>query len=646
MYGDVAANRDVFAIRPQIAKKSRKNFVRYGKCVYFVEDWRIGRWSCPNTTFYMEIENVKFSLKIFMINKFYFAFKNKSNKEIIDEIKTNHINCIHANEESYEIVKPSMEFYEIDDFAFYTYCYNQPKDQNYWKKFLPADLVKDQKFNILEFSFVLFIIHRNNIYCTIGGSGINVIKKFIDPYFGIDLYQHFAKPNEDTPIVVNTRGVTGNLTERSNTFNTVQSINDSLEYSEIPKKLKIVIRDDLKNSIFKKYNFGKEMAIMEVGSYFLLRKKIDFEELKQLVSDIHSIRQDKTNYTHLTLFNKIVEESLINNLDEELKNKIVEDIILHNNPKSLYLLNSEIIEMVNTHKIEKFYECNSFKLRMRKSRKDKIIYNKYNLYLECTKYIYQNIDDINDKFLIKGKLFELNITGSIDEKEVTFGTFYSHINAEITLLGKKYFRIDSQWFGLDDKFIEQIKQESINYYKEYKLEKNILNVWDKSVDEDEYNKSHNTNNFYILDKVIRENIELCDILYVDDFDLYLIHVKQGFNTQMRSLSNQVILSAKRLWHDLSNSSGSKYFVETLKLYNSRNPHNEINVSSLYNSIIENNIKINFVMAYNNTSMKGKTSIEKLEQSESNIARFSLVQTVKEIQNYRNYNIKIIDISEL
>jgi len=89
------------------------------------------------------------------------------------------------------IVKPSLEKFEDEEYTFYTYCYNQPKYQNYWKLFLPDELVKDQNFDLVEFSFVLFTVYKEDIYCILGGRSINVIKRYVDDYFGLELYQHF-----------------------------------------------------------------------------------------------------------------------------------------------------------------------------------------------------------------------------------------------------------------------------------------------------------------------------------------------------------------------------------------------------------------------------------------------------------------------
>ena len=595
----------------------------------------------------MALKNVKFNLKIFQIDKLHYELKDLDNEGIIELIRQNHKKHLHANREDMNIVKPSLEKFVDNNYIFYTYCYNQPKDQNYWKLFLPDELVKDQKFDLVEFSFVLFTVYKDNIYCILGGSGINVIKRYIDDYFGLELYQHFASPNDDISIAINTRGVTGNLSQRSNTYNNSQTIRDSLLYSEIPKKIKIVLRQELIKGIFKKYRINSDNALMEIGSYFSLRKKLNFEELKILISDIHKIMSDKSNYVQLTLFSRIKEPTLLKELDTDLQSKIIDDILLHNTPDRINNQHTEIIELVNSKRIEKFYECNNFRLHFhrKKVKNDQIISGRDNLYLKATKYIFDNLENIADRFDVQKKLYELSIIGLVDKKEITYDNFYNHIVAEIPYRNKKYFRIDNQWFYLDDKFLEQIKQEAINNYKLYQLDKQILLPW-VSGDEDEYNKSHNGEQYYIFDKRIKENIELCDILFLDDNDLYLIHVKDGFNTHMRSLSSQINISSQRLWNDINNINGSSYFKETIKYYNKFNPTKKLKENELLKNIIDGDLKVHFVMAYRNKSFKDKSAIEKIALSGSNIAKFSLVQTIREIRNYKNFEIHVIDISQI
>ena len=596
----------------------------------------------------MSLTKTNFNLKIFSIDKNHYDLINKNEKEIITIIRDNHKRFMHANGDDPEVVKRSINSYVEDDIEFYSYCYNQPKDQNYWKIFLPDELSKNQKFDLIEFSFVLFIVYRSRIYCVVGGSGFSVIKKYQQSNFGIDLYQHFAKPHEDILLGVNLRGVAGNITQKEHVFSYNQTINESLEYSEIPKKIRILVRDELKTTVFKKYDLDKDRAIMEIGAYFCLRKRIDFETLKELIKDIDQILSDKSNYVELTLFKRIKDNETVKSLDNELKQIIASDVVLHNTPDRLSQLRKDIIELVNK-KIELFYECNEYHIRFQKThnKNNLIVKNKDMLYFECTKHIFNSIDDINNRNEIINKIFKLDIVGIVNGKSKTYGNLFSHLTAEIPYSNRRYFRIDEKWYHLDDKFIEKINAEAINIYDEYKLSRNLLHPWELGWSEDTYNLDHkNKSNYYILDKVIKENIEICDILVITDDIIYFVHVKDGFNTQMRNLYNQVVLSAKRLWNDINNNSGSNYLIKTLEYFNTKNPTNKIDTNLIYEQIINYDLKVEFVMAYNNYRHVGKTSIEKINSSKSNIAKYCLVQTIREMRAYRRFGISVIDISEI
>ncbi|MFB9108459.1 DUF6119 family protein [Flavobacterium gyeonganense] len=591
---------------------------------------------------------MKFNLKIFLIDKNNFLLKKKSNKEIIEFIKDNHKRGLHAQQTDLNIAKPTLNNFTENKFEFYTYCYNQPKDQKYWKLFLPDELAKNQNFEIVEFSYVLFMVYKSNIYCTVGGSGFNVIQTFMDNNFGIDLYQHFAKPEEDIILKVGTRGVASNIAQKDNTFSYDQRISESLEYSEIPKKIKVVVRKELKKGIFKKYHLDNAKAIMEIGSYFSLKKKIDFEELKSLIKDIHKIRSDKTNYTQLTLFSKIDDPQLLQDLDNGLKEKIADDVILHNSPQQLHKLREGIIEVIHPKNLDKFFESNEFKVRFKKtwSKNDKIVKEKEDLYFECTQHIFKSVENILNRSEIITKIFDLNIIGIVGKKESTFGNFYSHIVCERIHQGKKYFRVDGNWYFLDNKFLERVNQDAISIYSQNELSENLLNKWEDGWDEDTYNISHKKNNYFVLDKLLlKDNIELCDILIYQNDTLYFVHVKNGFTTQMRNLYIQVVLSAKRLNNDLFNNVGSSYFVKTLEKYNKKHNKN-IDAQDLYEKILNDQIAIEFVMAYNNYSYIGNKPVDKIQLSESNIAKYSLVQTVREMRGFRRFGIKVMDISKI
>jgi len=72
--------------------------------------------------------------------------------------------------------------------------------------------------------------------------------------------------------------------------------------------------------------------------------------------------------------------------------------------------------------------------------------------------------------------------------------------------------------------------------------------------------------------------------------------------------------------------------------------NRLIAKELHKDILNDVYKIEFVMAYNNYSYEDNPPSEKINLSQSNIAKYSLVQTVREMRNYRRFGIKVIDIS--
>ncbi|MCU0351541.1 MAG: hypothetical protein MUF43_12065 [Flavobacterium sp.] len=595
----------------------------------------------------MITNGTKFNLKIFQIDRSYYEFREKSSSEIIKIIKNNHEKKLRYKAQDLELVKPKITFQQEGKFEFWSYCFNQPKEKFYWKLFLPDALTENQNFEIIEFSFVLFIHYKSEIYCVISGSGMSVIKKFIHPSFGIDIYQRIAKPKDDVILELETRGIANNISQKKQIFNFNQTIAETLEYSEVPTKIKLKIRKELKNNEFKKYQLEEGLALLEVGAYFCLRKKLNFEELKILLNDLHEIKKNNKP-AQLTLFYKINDPDLVGNLDEHLKDIIVEDIFKHNEPAEARSNQNDIIEVVHPSKLERFYECDTFTIKAKFSRgkKDIEVQDRSNLYFECTKHIFNSLNNLTDRFSAKGKLFTLNIIGQINKSDITYGHFFSHITAEIEYLQKKYFKIDGHWYLLEDEFLQLMNVDAKDYYAKYKLESGILHKWPDNEDEDCYNCSYSDlANYYVLDKKISDNIELCDLLVIKGDKIYLIHIKNGFNTKMRDLYIQVILSAKRLSNDLRNNQKSIYLEKTLKKYNSLNPTKTINYKELIDRVRKDPTSINFVMAFKNNHYKGKSISEKIEFCKSNIAKYALIQVVKEMQQYR-FGINLFDISEV
>ena len=586
----------------------------------------------------------KFQIKIFKIKDSHYELKGKSFEEMIEVITTNHKKQIYASEQNPESFNIRYESGEVEDFKFASYCYNQPVEKHYWRYFLPDYIAQDQNFSITKFSYCLFIYYNNNTYCVIGGSGISVIKSFLNTSFGIDVYSRIAKPTEDLVVEIKSRSIANNVSLKTTTFNYNQTVSDTIEFSEIPSVMKIIIRDELKDGFLKDFDLSGNQSILEIGSYFCLRKNISFDELLDLIEKIDKLIEE-SKPVDLSFFKKIEDESLIKNLDKKLLNSItynVENFSYQNINDS----DRSDIDIVNPSKLEKFYECESYKIRYKGSQgsTDIIIDNRQKLYLKTIQHIYTNLENDFSEFNIKKEIYKRQIRGIRNDKEVTFGSFLNHIIAETILDKKKYFKIDKEWYLIKDFFLEKLNSKAIENYQQYRLEENLLKSWDSGIDEGEYNQQQDGDLSYNLDKVLKDNIEICDILNIQDNKVYFIHVKDGFDVKLRDCFIQLVLAAKRLNIDINDKLGENYLIPVLEKYNSNSESNKVDIQNLIHNIENGTFKICFVLAYRNKNLFQGTAIEKIKNSNSNIAKYSLVNVVKEMNGI--FDVKLLDISTI
>lgn len=482
---------------------------------------------------------------------------------------------------------------------------------------------------------------------------MGVIKSFINIDFWIQVYQKIAKPQDDRLIYLETRWVASNISQSKKSFQNENNIlSDNLIYSEIPNKIRIRLNDETLKKEFSQYKL-KQNSILEVWSYFFIRKKLDFNNLKLLVKDINEIESRKQT-AELTLFSKIEsrETNLLSSLDNALLEKVAEDVLRNNKNSHNNVLQEEIIEISHPSKLEEFYLCDDFSLKFKWARKatnkKEIVINRWKLYQACTKYIFDSLWSIYDKNDAKLKIYKLQITWRINWIEKTYGNFLQHIVAEIDFKKKKYFRINGNRYLLKNNLLEQFSKDAKERYESHQLKEDIMVLprGDEINDEWEYNKLYQSRVcYYVLDKIIDGNIELCDILHIQDGKIYFIHVKNWFDAKMRDLYIQVILSAKRLFNDLKNNEWSSYLKQTLIKYNQKNPEKTISLD-IVEKLRNRELKAHFVMAFKNNSIKWWSSSVKIQRSRSNIAKYALIQVISEMQQFSGFEISVFDISEL
>ena len=131
-----------------------------------------------------------------------------------------------------------------------------------------------------------------------------------------------------------------------------------------------------------------------------------------------------------------------------------------------------------------------------------------------------------------------------------------------------------------------------------------------------------------------EGIEPCDILKYDDNDnVYLFHVKKGFNNSMRDLCSQVFLSANRINEDI-NSNSFTYLTEVYNKMSSSSTYNNQISKNDFLDLFKNGKKLIYILCVldESTNEKNLRDITELKQIKSNVAKFSLKELMEKMMS--------------
>ena len=184
-------------------------------------------------------------------------------------------------------------------------------------------------------------------------------------------------------------------------------------------------------------------------------------------------------------------------------------------------------------------------------------------------------------------------------------------------------------------FLEDLKINTQHILKSYPAPQNILDLpWNKNITRTEgaYNRLYDKlDNYIVIDTIIAENLELCDILYYDDDNLYLIHIKYGFESKIRELTNQILISARRLREAVGTENRELIEIIYKKLIAKGVNVNDLTLDE-FKGLFDKPVK--YVLAFTSHLQKDLKVEDNIDSFTSNIARFSLVQCSGEMRaNY-------------
>ena len=521
--------------------------------------------------------------------------------------------------------------------TYFLYLYKSDDIVSDWKEFLPNGLTTNKDFTQQKLSLLLFIETEFNLFCVVGGNAYQIILPFIDQSFGLNLYARIIKPQFDELLSIKSRGITGSRAGISEQFRNNYRIIDFIKFGKVPKEIHLKLSQEISDLYFNflKKNVTDRIQIF-VGKSFQIKKTVDFTDLNKIITEIGYILELVAS-DYLSSYEEITDKKYIEDyLHPELITRIFNDTenVYKRNQFSSTTFEHDFCDPNN---IEKFYEADYFKL------KEKTDNNGYKIFAEVTDRaeIYDTVlkrgierFGVNDRFKFMVFLQGVRVTSHKNKKQTTASSFLFHISTEFSIKNEPIFLVDTKWYNLRDTFVQDLKINTQHILKRYNASSKILTEkWDKTTlkKEKDYNYLYNRLNKYIvIDTIIKDGLELCDILHYDNQNLYLIHVKYGFKSEMRELTNQITISARRLRETL----GSIDKTILTKIYNNLiDKGNDIDNLSLSEFKDLFNKKITYVLAFTSHLKDDLKVVDNIDKFNSNIARYSLIQCSGEMRAY-------------
>ncbi|MGD1317843.1 DUF6119 family protein [Chryseobacterium sp. 2R14A] len=552
-------------------------------------------------------------------------------KFIICHSQKTHNQNFELNDQDY-----TYELDDINNLKYFLYTYNSEEFESDWKGYFPDSLIERANFLQQKLSLVFFIEFDSFLYVIIGGNSYRIIVPFIDENFGIDLYSRILDPENDELLSIKTRSLTGKKAGTYSFYKDNFKLIDHIKFGTIPKEISVKLSNKENNNFsFLKNNKNERIQII-INNSIKFRKIINFENLQTLIKEIKYFEEIEKN-DYLTTYTKISD----GNKEEVLKNMLISEIfadipnILQKpiNPKNKFEY-----EFCHPKYIDRFYEADIYHLY---EKTDESKYSYFNKTVDKNK-IYEIVilravekfgTDIslnNLKYFLYG--VKIRSYKKDSTKQLTSASFLMHINTEVIIDERPYFLLDNNWYLLQDSFVKDLNNQCQRVLRNYSIPQNILfKKWDKRnvKKESEYNLLYkNELNYLVFDTITIDGIELCDILYYDDNNLYLIHVKYGFDSSIRELYNQVILSARRLQEDIS-SKEKKYLKLNFKAMIKKDESKQITEKTFLKLFSK---KINYIMAFSSTNKNEILIQNNVKKIRSSIAKFSVIQTSSEMRS--------------
>lgn len=491
---------------------------------------------------------------IFLIDK---AKLNLSNSTIEDAL-----GLLMSVDDGYELqtLKPDLK---TGTFTVRLYFRGDDNYQSQFSSFCKTFVAENQKavtFYPRTASSVLFIWNDKHIYAVTTGQGYRMVEDYSLPKFGLIIASQYDEDFKVTSLDANAMAsiVHSSKTIYSNEVNFVDVATLDTIFKEVTGRLKD--KKKVHELLGLKNSSKRDSLKVSAKNSVQFSSALNFEGLLHLLAEIDKIDFD----TLQERFNLIVPISA----------KKHKPLITANNTAVIEAMYAAItagkdIPFDLFHKNTSTYiEAERYEIYDPKTDN---AYTSFDDHAAAGVVLrsYQTFLDGNPDTLAAFYLFAISArirSFKGDAPPITDDCLLKHISGEIQVDGKFYYIFYGEYYQLEEAYTERLNKALERILRNELITDVIKTPWPvaPTYTEDWFNAQvSNTEDYVHLHKIKPDGIEFADLIKCEADVVTIVHVKDGFDADMRALDRQVELSIARIM-DLNNNNNDSYFR---KLYN-------------------------------------------------------------------------------
>ena len=394
-------------------------------------------------------------------------------------------------------------------------------------------------------SSVMFIWNDNNIYAITTGQGFRMVENYAIPKFGLIIataYEH------------NFRITALQSTEMSSIIQSSQTIYTTEVAFQSVDKLDTIFKGigGRINSARLVHDLldlddraNKSSMRLKARDYIQFGNSLDFKGLLHVLQmlDAINVNEHSDGFNTISQLNKKKDSSTINALNNEVIHSIYNALENGNNsPFDLFHQETDSFIFADSYQVY----CNGdIYVEEEDYKATPLLSKAFSKYLGDKE---SSEDDFN-RFFKSSRIKTIT-----DNNTITDGSMLSHVFGEVEYDGKLYYAIDGKYYLQTETYVRRLNDFLKRKLQIVNITNEIKTGWPQTKNEDWFNQTVSQKERFIqLHRVEIENIEFADLIKISEGFLTIVHVKDGFDGEMRVLDRQVEMSIKMITDILYNN---------------------------------------------------------------------------------------------